>query len=74
MLTIPYGKTHISCDIAHDGLLLSRVDQLKSEKTGLQLVEEAMAAPIGSPALEVLAAEKKTCGTADEYDSEPLNQ
>ena len=24
MLTIPYGKTHISCDIAHDGLLLSR--------------------------------------------------
>ena len=61
MLTIPYGKTHISCDIAHDGLLLSRVDQLKSEKSGLQLVEEAMAAPIGSPALEALAAGKKTC-------------
>ena len=61
MITIPYGKTHISCDIAYDGLLLSRVDQLKSEKTGLQLVEEAMAAPIGSPALEQLAAGKKTC-------------
>ena len=61
MLTIPYGKSHISCDIPYDGLLLSRVDQLKSEKTGLQLVEEAMAAPIGSPALEELAAGKKTC-------------
>ena len=35
MLTIPYGKTHISCDLAYDGLLLSRVDQLKSEKSGL---------------------------------------
>ena len=61
MLTIPYGKTHISCDIAHDGLLLSRVDQLKSDKSGLQLVQEAMAAPIGSPALEELAAGKNTC-------------
>ena len=61
MITIPYGKTHISCDIAHDGLLLSRVDQLKSEKSGLQLVQEAMAAPIGSPALEELAAGKNTC-------------
>ena len=61
MLTIPYGKTHISCDIAHDGLLLSRVDQLKSDKSGLQLVQEAMAVPIGSPMLEDLAAGKNTC-------------
>ena len=61
MITIPYGKTHIPCDIPYNGLLLSRVDQLKNEKSGLQLVEEAMAEPIGSPKLEELAAGKKRC-------------
>ena len=61
MITIPYGKTHIPFDFPYDGLLLSRVDQLKSEKSGLQLVEEAMASPIGSPKLEELALGKKTC-------------
>ena len=61
MITIPYGKTHIPYDFPYDGLLTSRVDQLKSEKTGLQLVEDAMAAPIGSPTLRELAAGKKSC-------------
>ena len=61
MLSIPYGKTHILCDIPHNGLLTSRVDQLASCKTGLQLVEEAMADPIGSPSLSHLAVGKKTC-------------
>lgn len=61
MITIPYGRTHLACDIPHIGLLTSRVDQLKSEKTGSQLVEEAMAQPIGAPKLSELAAGKKTC-------------
>ena len=61
MITIPYGKTHLAFPCAYDGLLTSRVDQLASEKAGLQLVEEAMAAPIGSPKLEELAVGKKTC-------------
>ena len=61
MITIPYGKTHLSCEIPHIGLLTSRVDQLKSDKTGLELVEEAMAAPIGSPKLSQLAQGKKSC-------------
>ena len=61
MVIIPYGKTHLACNIPFDGLLTSRVDQLKSEKSGLQLVEEAMAAPIGSPSLMELAAGKQTC-------------
>lgn len=61
MITIPYGKTHLSWDGAYDGLLTSRVDQLKSDKSGRDLVEAAMAAPIGSPKLEALAAGKKTC-------------
>lgn len=61
MITIPYGKTHIACDFPYDGLLTSRVDQLKSTKSGRELVEEAMAAPIGSPSLEQLAEGKKSC-------------
>jgi len=61
VITIPYGKTHLAFDFPCDGVLLSRVDQLKSEKTGLQLVEEAMAAPIGSVSLQQLAQGKKTC-------------
>ena len=44
MITIPYGKTHIPYDFPYDGLLTSRVDQLSSSKSGLELVEEAMAA------------------------------
>lgn len=60
-ITIPYGKTHLSWDYPYDGLLTSRVDQLKSDRSGQELVEAAMAAPIGSPKLEELAAGKKTC-------------
>ena len=61
MIMIPYGKTHLACDIPYNGLLTSRVDQLKSEKSGLQLVEEAMAQPIGSPKLSELAVGKNSC-------------
>jgi len=61
MITIPYGKSHIPCTIPYDGLLTSRVDQLKSEKSGLELVREAVAHPIGSRKLSELAVGKKTC-------------
>ena len=61
MISIPYGKTHLTYDFPYDGLLTSRVDQLKCEKTGLELVVQAMEAPIGSPQLSELAAGKKTC-------------
>ena len=61
MITIPYGKTHISCNLPYNGLLTSRVDQLKSEKSGLELVQEAVHNPIGSPRLWELAVGKKTC-------------
>ena len=61
MISIPYGKTHLAYDFPYDGLLTSRVDQLKSEKTGLELVEQAMEAPIGSAKLWELAKGKKTC-------------
>lgn len=61
MISIPYGKTHIPCDIPYNGLLTSRVEELASEKTGLELVEEALAKPMGAPCLEELAVGKKTC-------------
>ena len=61
MITIPYGKSHLTYDFPFSGLLPSRVDQLKSSKPGRQLVEEAMSAPIGSEPLHILAAGKKTC-------------
>ena len=61
MVTIPYGKTHLTYNFPYDGLLTSRVDQLKSDKSGLQLVQEAIENPIGSPTLRELAVGKKTC-------------
>ena len=61
MITIPYGKTHLACHIPYNGLLTSRVDQLKTAKSGLALVEEAMENPIGSPPLRKLAVGKTKC-------------
>ena len=61
MISIPYGKTHIACTLHPDGLLTSRVEELSSEKTGLELVREALAAPIGTQPLARLAEGKKSC-------------
>ena len=58
---IPYGKGHIDCAIPHDGLLTSRIDTLKSDRPGIEIVREAVASPIGSKALSELAEGKKTC-------------
>ena len=61
MVTIPYGKTHLTFDQLCQAVLCSRVDQLASEKPGIDLVREAMDQPIGSPQLRELAVGKKTC-------------
>jgi len=61
MISIPYGKSHLTYDFPYSGLLTSRVDQLKSSKSGLDLVRQAMANPIGSPKLAELAVGKNTC-------------
>ena len=61
MISIPYGKTHLACDIPHNGLLTSRVDQLRSDRSGLDLVRDAMANPIGSRKLSEIAVGRKTC-------------
>ena len=61
MIAIPYGKSHLDVTFPYNGLLTSRVDELKSDRTGRELVEEAMASPIGTPGLAALAAGKKRC-------------
>ena len=61
MIAIPYGKSHLDVAFPYNGLLTSRVDELKSDRTGRELVEEAMASPMGTPGLAALAAGKKRC-------------
>ena len=41
MIAIPYGKSHLDVTFPYNGLLTSRVDELKSDRTGRELVEEA---------------------------------
>ena len=60
-MNIPYGKGYLKCPVVSDAVILSKIDQLHSEKSGLQLVEEALANPIGAPSLRELAAGKKNC-------------
>jgi len=61
IISVPYGKNHLVFDHPCQAVLTSRVDQLKSEKAGIDLVREAMANPIGSAKLSELAVGKKTC-------------
>ena len=61
MISIPYGKTHIACDLQPKGLLTSRIEELASEKAGIDLVREALNNPIGAKPLCELAVDKKTC-------------
>ena len=61
MISIPYGKTHLTFSHPCNGILTSRVDLLKSTKSGLELVQEAMESPIGTRKLSELAVGKKTC-------------
>ncbi len=61
MLTVPYGHTRLVCPVTPDAVLTSRIDTLKSEQSGLALVEQALDHSIGSAPLQELAAGKKTC-------------
>ena len=61
MIKIPYGTGHLDCNIAYQALLTSRVDQLHSDKSGLELVQQAMETPYGTEKLSALAVGKKTC-------------
>lgn len=55
----PYGKALIEFDAEHASVLTSRIDQLKSDGNGGDIVKKAMAEPIDSPRLYELARGKK---------------
>ena len=60
MLHIPYGKERITCSFEPDAVLTSRIDELRSDKSGSDLVRAAMDSPIASPRLCELAKGKAT--------------
>lgn len=61
MITLPYGKTGMPLEEGNAAVLHSHITELKSDKTGRQLVREALENPIGSPRLRDLAKGKNTC-------------
>ena len=61
-ISIPYGKTHISAEIADEriqAVLRSRLESYVPTMGESELVEAALAAPIGSVTLEALAKGKE---------------
>lgn len=61
MITLPYGKTGMILDERGAAVLHSRISELKSEKSGRELVREALQHPVSSKPLSELAKGKKTC-------------
>ncbi len=58
LLRLPYGNGHIPYDCGCACVLQSRVDSLRSERPGMEIVREAMARPAGSLPLQALAKGK----------------
>ena len=61
MITLPYGKNGMSLDEGDARVLCSHVSEMRSDKSGRQLVREALAHPVASAPLRELARGKKTC-------------
>ncbi len=61
MLRLPYGETYLELDAPDATVLTSRVEELHSDKAGIDIVREAMARPIASPPLSALARGKRRC-------------
>ncbi len=61
MVAIPSGTGFVSCELPQAAVLRSRIEELKSDRSGLSLVEEALAHPIDAPALWELARGKERC-------------
>ena len=61
-ISIPYGRTHLTADIPDAKILAvlkSRLESYTPPMGERELVEAALAAPIGSPSLEELSRGKK---------------
>ena len=61
MLHLSYGHTTVPLNETGTTVLRSRIDELKSNRSGEELVRDAMAHPIGCIRLNALAKGKKTC-------------
>ena len=61
VVNIPYGKGFIPFEADGAAVLESAVGELRAEKSGSELVREAMSDPIDSPRLCELAKGKKNC-------------
>lgn len=60
MVHLPYGKTLIKFDAAGACVLTSRIDRLKGDGSGSEIVRRAMEHPIDSPKLSELAEGKRS--------------
>lgn len=61
-ISLPYGNTEILFQAPERAQIYdSKIDQLHSEESGLEIVRAAMKAPIESPTLKELAVGKKRC-------------
>lgn len=60
-LHFPYGREMLSVDVSEDrlkGVLVSDLHEYRTDKTGIELVREALANPVGAPKLSELSAGK----------------
>ncbi len=60
-MKIPYGKGFLTYDGDYNGVLQSRVDEMHGDKSATEIVADAMANPIGSDTLRLLAVGKQRC-------------
>ena len=61
-ISIPYGRTHLTAELPEErvrGILRSRLDSYTPSAGESELVERALANPIGTETLEILAAGKE---------------
>ena len=66
-IKFPYGKEFLSANFDEsrlNGILVSDLHSYKTDKSGTELVREAMANPVGSPKLSELAKGKNFAGIA----------
>ena len=60
-MRIPYGKGFLSYDGDFDAILQSLVDEMHEDKSAAEIVVDAMANPIGSDTLRMIAIGKQRC-------------
>ncbi len=62
IISIPYGEGRVSCELPDDrlsGVLVPKLHEFIPEKSGEELIRDAMEHPVGSPPLRELAKGKK---------------